>query len=157
MFRKFVVAAVLAGVLVLPAAAQAQPIRPSATVPILVLKAKSGATAAFAPVVIHGRAYPFLIDTGATVTMVNPAIARQAHLKTVGRTYTMCGVTGCSPARRVRLRNWSTGGQPLPNVVVSSAPIAGIGGHAFGLLGSDVLSQFGSVTINYAAGQLVLG
>ena len=60
-------------------------------------------------------------------------------------------------ARRVRVSNWNVGGVPLPNVVVSSAPIAGLNAHAFGLLGSDVLSRFGSVTIDYHDKQLILG
>jgi hypothetical protein len=58
----------------------------------------------------------------------------------------------------VRVSNWNVDGTvPLPTVVVSSSPIAGLNAPAFGLLGSDVLSQFGSVTINYATQQLTLG
>lgn len=125
-------------------------------IPIVVVKAR-GQVAVFAKIVIHGRAFPFQIDTGASVTLVDPAIARRLHLRTVGRAHKFCGVTGCSVARRVRLRHWSIGGQPLPNVVAASAPIAGTGGRAFGLLGSDVLSKFGSVTIDYRDRQLILG
>ncbi|MBV9683705.1 MAG: hypothetical protein JO046_18080, partial [Solirubrobacterales bacterium] len=56
-----------------------------------------------------------------------------------------------------RLSNWSIGGQPLPSVVASSSPIVGTGGFGFGLLGSDVLSRFGSVTIDYRDKLLTLG
>jgi hypothetical protein len=42
-------------------------------------------------------------------------------------------------------------------VVVSSSPIAGLNPHPFGLLGSDMLSRSGSVTIAYANKELILG
>jgi len=63
----------------------------------------------------------------------------------------------CALARRVRVSSWNVGGVPLPTVVVSSSPIAGLNAHPFGLVGSDVLSRFGSVTIDYANKQLILG
>jgi len=128
-----------------------------AAIPIVVVKTNSGATAALVQVVIHGRAVPMLIDTGATVSVINRTAARKLHLKTVGKPHEFCGVTGCALARRVRMSNWSVGGVPLPTVVVSSSPIAGLNAHPFGLLGSDVLSHFGSVTIDYANKELILG
>jgi predicted aspartyl protease len=128
-----------------------------ATVPIFVFHSKKGGTEAFAKVIIHGHAFPFLIDTGASTTLVNPTLAHRLHLKTVGRPHTFCGVTSCATARRVRLKRWSISGVPLPSAVVSSAPIVGTGGFGFGLLGSDVLSRFGSVTINYSGKTLTLG
>jgi predicted aspartyl protease len=128
-----------------------------AVVPIVVLHSKSGGTVVAAKVIIHGRPFAFLIDTGASVTLVNPTIARRLHLKTVGKPHTFCGVTGCAQARRVRLNRWSIGGQPLPNVVVSSSPITGASGFGFGLLGSDVLSKFGAVTIDYRDKTMTLG
>jgi predicted aspartyl protease len=129
----------------------------TSTVPLVILKAKDGETLALARVVIHGRAFPFLIDTGSSKTLVDDALARKLHLRTVGRPIKVTGV-GCSEgARKVRLRNWSIGGQPLPNIVATSSGIAGANGHAFGLLGSDVLSHFGAISIDYAHGQLTLG
>jgi predicted aspartyl protease len=129
-----------------------------ATIPIVVVHTKSGATAALVRVYIHGRLVPMLIDTGATVSVINSTAARALHLRTVGKRHRFCGVTGCALARRVRVSNWNVGGvEPLPTVVVSSAPIAGLNAHPFGLLGSDVLSRFGSITIDYAGKELILG
>ena len=139
------------------AVASARPARAAAAVHIVVLHSRSGGTVVAAKVVIHGHAFPFLVDTGASVTLVNPALAKRLHLRTVGKPHQFCGVTGCSSARRVRLSNWSIGGQPLPSVVASSSPIVGTGGFGFGLLGSDVLSRFGSVTIDYRDRLLTLG
>jgi predicted aspartyl protease len=161
--RRFIVAVCLSTVVGLAAlggaVASARPVgaHAASTVPIVVLHSKTGGTVVAAKVIIHGRPFAFLIDTGASVTLVNPTLARRLHLRTVGRPHRFCGVTGCATARRVRLKNWSIGGQPLPNVVVASSPIAGANGFGFGLLGSDVLSQFGAVTIDYRNHVMTLG
>jgi predicted aspartyl protease len=129
----------------------------ASVVPLQILKARDGETLALAVVKVHGRRFPFLIDTGSSKTLVDDALARQMHLKTVGRPIKVTGV-GCSEsARKVRLKNWSIGGQPLPNIVATSSVIAGSGGKAFGLLGSDVLSHFGAIGLDYAHGELTLG
>ena len=129
----------------------------ASVVHITVIRSRSGGVAAVAKVIIHGRAFAFLIDTGATKTLINPTIARRLHLRAVGRPHKFCGVTGCSTARRVRLSRWHIGGQPLPSVLVAVSPIAGTGGFGFGLLGSDVLSSFGAVTIDYRNKVMILG
>jgi predicted aspartyl protease len=129
----------------------------TSTAPLKVIKARDGEVLAFTRVIIHGRAFTFLVDTGSSKTFVDDALARQLHLKTVGRSIKVTGV-GCSEsARRVRVKNWSIAGQPLPNIVAVSSVLAGANGHAFGLLGSDVLSRFGIMSIDYAHGQLTLG
>jgi predicted aspartyl protease len=160
--RRFIVVASLVSAIALPGvvagvASATEAHAAQATVPLVVVKTKSGATAALVRVFIHGQLVPMLIDTGATVTVINRTAARKLHLRTVGKPHQFCGVTGCALARRVRLKNWNVGGVPLPSVVVSSSPIAGINAHPFGLLGSDVLSRFGSVTIDYANKELILG
>ena len=127
------------------------------TVPLVVVKTKDGSTAALVRVFINGQLIPMLVDTGATMTVVNHTAARRLHLKTVGKPHEFCGVTGCAPAPRVRVSNWNVVGVPLPGAVVLSSPIAGLNARPFGLLGSDVLSQFGSVTIDYRDKQLILG
>ena len=129
----------------------------ASTVPLVILKARDGERLALARVMIHGHAFPFLIDTGSSKTLVNDALAKKLHLKTVGRPIKVTGV-GCSEtARKVRLSRWTIGGQRLPSIVATSSVIAGSNGKAFGLLGSDVLSKFGTISIDYAHGALTLG
>jgi predicted aspartyl protease len=129
----------------------------ASTAPLVILKARDGETLALARVIIHGRAFPFLIDTGSSKTLVDVALVRKLHLKTVGKPINVTGV-GCSePATKVRLSRWSIGGQALPNIVATSSVIDGADGKAFGLLGSDVLSHFGTISIDYAHGVLTLG
>jgi predicted aspartyl protease len=129
----------------------------ASTIPLHIIRARDGEVLALAVVVIHGRRFPFLIDTGSSKTLVDVALARQLHLKHVGKPIKVTGV-GCSEAAsKVRISSWSIGGQPLPNIVATSSVIAGADGEAFGLLGSDVLSKFGTISIDYAAGSLTLG
>ncbi|MBV9945027.1 MAG: retropepsin-like domain-containing protein [Solirubrobacterales bacterium] len=137
--------------------ASVPPAHAAATVPVVIVKAKDGETLALVRVIVHGRAFPFLIDTGSSKTLLDVALARQLHLKTIGGPTKVTGV-GCSEAaHEVRLSRWSIGGQPLPSIVATSSVIAGTGGKAFGLLGSDVLSHFGAIGLDYAHGQLTLG
>jgi len=161
--RRFIVVASVVGVAALccvtsgVASASAVEAHAASVVQVVVVRTH-GAVAVAATVIIHGRAFPFLIDTGATTTLISPAIARRLHLKAIGKPGTVCGIGGCkSGAQRVRLSHWSIGGQPLPRVIVASAPIAGAGGSGFGLLGSDVLSRFGSITIDYKDQLMTLG
>jgi predicted aspartyl protease len=129
----------------------------AATVKLLILRARDGSTAALAPVVIHGHTFPFLIDTGATRSVVDTALMKKLHLSRVGAPIRVSGVGCTSTARNVRLLHWRIGSQALPAIVVTSTRIAGANGHAFGLLGSDVLSRFGAARIDYAHASLTLG
>src|ERR1700757_4277853 len=121
-------------------AASADSAHVASTVPLVVVRARDGEVAALAKVIIHGRAFPFLIDTGASVSLVDLALARRLGLKRIGKPVNVSGV-GCeSAAYRVRLSNWQIGNQTLPAIIATSTKIAGANGRAFGLLGSDVLS-----------------
>jgi predicted aspartyl protease len=147
-----VLTAAAGGVAASPRAAHA-----ASVVRLLILKSRDGQAAALARVVIHGHAFPFMIDTGATRSLVDVALARQLRLKTVGKP-TKLGAVGCnSGSRNVRLSRWRIGSQPLPPIIAASAPLPFAMGHAFGLLGSDVLSRFGAVTIDYSHAVLTLG
>ncbi len=152
-------ATVLAFATVGGASASAEPAdaHAASVVHITVIRSRTGGVLVGAKVFIHGRPFAFLIDTGASKTLINPTIARRLHLKAVGRPHRFCGVTGCTMARRVRLSHWRVGDQPLPSILVTSSPIAGTAGFGFGLLGSDVLSRFGAVTIDYRDRLLTLG
>ena len=129
----------------------------AATVRLLVIRTADGETAALAPVVIHGRTFPFLIDTGATRSVVDQALAKKLRLAKVGAPIRVSGVGCTSAARNVRLAGWRIGGQRLPAIIATTTRIAGANGRAFGLLGSDVLSRFGSAKIDYAHARLILG
>jgi predicted aspartyl protease len=129
----------------------------ASTVRLIVVHAADGETAALAPVVIHGHVFPFLIDTGATRSVVDLTLARRLGLGRVGAPIRVSGVGCTSTAHNVRLSGWRIGSQSLPTILATSTRIAGANGKAFGLLGSDVLSRFGAATIDYAHARLILG
>lgn len=162
MRRLFVLAGLVGAFIVaaasgdLPAFA-APPARTASTAPLRIVRAKDGEVLALARVIVHGRPFPFLIDTGSSKSLVDVALARQLHLKTVGKPIEVTGVGCTSAAHKVRLANWSIGGQPLPSTIATSTVVAGADGQALGLLGSDVLSRFGAIGIDYAHGVLTLG
>jgi predicted aspartyl protease len=159
--RRFIVVAGLVGAMFFAAGgvAAASPVEGHAAsvVHVVVIRPPDGSVAVAAKVFIHGRAFPFLIDTGATKSVLNPVIVRKLHLKLVGKPRKFCGVAACATGRRVHVSHWNIGGVALPSMNVDSTAIAGTGNIGFGLLGSDVLSKFGSVTIDYKAQTLTLG
>jgi predicted aspartyl protease len=160
--QHFTVIVTLIGVLALVApqgiaAASSETAHAATVIPVVVIK-RHGSVAVFTEIRIHGRPFLFQVDTGAERTLVDPAVTRQLHLA-LGAPVTGCGITGCAVAHRVRLENWSIGGQALPPTTAVSTLIFGAASRriGFGLLGSDVLSKFGSVTIDYLHGTMTLG
>jgi predicted aspartyl protease len=123
-------------------------------IPLLILKAKQGGRIALAPVEIHGHRYLFVLDTGAEYTVINTRVARALHLRAFGKPVRSQGV-GTAVGRLVRVGNWALGPQPLPGSIAVRENLQ-LPRRVAGLLGSDVLSRFGAVLINYANGTLIL-
>lgn len=143
------------------ASAALGPVNPSAspkpkhtTIRLRVLK-RSGSTVALADVVISGHPLVFIVDTGATTTLVTQAVATELKLPTVGKPVHVTGVAGGSVAHAVRVNTWTLGGSRLPasNVVTLADSVGGTAG----LLGSDILSRFGKITIDYERQTATLG
>ena len=129
-----------------------------ATIPIIVVKTQERRDGGARPRVHPRPPRPHAGRHGRDGDRDQPTAARHLHLKTVGKPPQVLRRDGLrTGAAGARLELERRRGVPLPTVVVSSAPIAGLNAHAFGLLGSDVLSRFGSVTIDYAAKELILG
>lgn len=140
------------------------PVTPSATpspkpasIPLRVVK-EAGEALVLAPVTVKGKEYAFIVDTGASVTLVSESFAKEAGLEPNGKTLPITGIGGGSAARLADVSGWSLGKAELPTITV------GIGISTFsptakiaGLLGSDVLSTFGKVTIDYSAAKAYLG
>ncbi len=97
----------------------------------------------------------FTLDTGAALSAVDPVLARAARLRTTGASVTV-GSVGCVQSySQVGSGSWSVGGTPIAAQTLISVSLGAMG--IKGLLGSDALSTFGAVVLDYGAGAVFLG
>jgi hypothetical protein len=112
-----------------------------------------------AAVCIGGQGpYPFAIASGTGTSVVTPSLASALQLAATGSRLALRGVTCTTTAPLVRVPSWSLGPLSLAgqDVVVASVPTLGLAYPPVGLIGSDVLSRFGAVRIDYQGERLVL-
>lgn len=111
-------------------------------------------------VCLNGKGpFPFIIDTGAAFSVVATQLANQLDLPHIGPAERAGGI-GCTLSTQpVSISSWSVGGVPLTpqNLVATTQPYFGVKGQPDGLVGSDVLSRFGAVRLDFAAKTLTLG
>jgi len=111
------------------------------------------------PVEIDGHGpYSFALDTGASTSLVDSQVARELGVRTTGRRQRIAGVGSVSQVASIKVKEWSVGGVKLPptTIVEANLPFGNASGGVQGLLGSDMLSQFDIVTIDYDNSRLVL-
>ena len=114
---------------------------------------------ALVPVRINGKGpYAFALDTGASQSLVDSQVAGELRVQKTGKKERFAGASSISTAIEIRVKNWSVGHVKLPPTVISEAnlPMGNASGGVQGLLGSDMLSQFDIVTIDYDHSRLVL-
>jgi len=118
-----------------------------------------GEVVVVASVDIGGRGpYPFVVDTGASDTVVSRDLDRTFHFHQITRAVTVAAVGCSSKASLVRVRHWSTGGVSLPAGAALDLkdPLGTSNAGPIGILGSSALSRFGQITIEYARQRLIL-
>ncbi len=128
-------------------------------VPLRVVKGGNHTTLAVVPVYIGTKGpYDFALDTGASVSVVDLAVVRQIGLKRVAKVGGFTGIKSTTSATIVRVPRWKAGDVALPAASIASVSLADSLGNAGlkGLLGSDVLSRYDVVTIDYRGGELRL-
>lgn len=145
--------------------ARRQPTAPPAaqskehSVPLVVERGGNGAVIALVPIHILGKGpYPFALDTGASQSVIGQHVAQELRLATAGVTGPISGVFLTERADLVKVPQWRVGDVHLPAATVMSLPLrhkSESDGLA-GLLGSDMLSHFGAVTIEYERQLLIL-
>ena len=129
------------------------------TVPIKIIKGPANDTLAQVSVTIAGSGpYPFIVDTGASETLIARPLAVRLHLPRAGAQQSVSGVGGSAVVIPVALSAWRVGDVPLPKATVASGAVPSDRGEGAmeGLLGSDIWSQFGRITIDYNAATLTI-
>ena len=125
----------------------------------LTVSVVAGQVAEAVNVCIGGRGpFPFILDSGAGQSTIDATLARQLHLASAGPATQFAGVGCTGTAEPVLAGAWSLDGVPLApqQLVAATLPQVGGKGEPDGLLGSDVLSRFGGVRIDFEPGALVL-
>jgi predicted aspartyl protease len=128
-------------------------------VPLRVVSGPGGVFA-FLEVYIRGEGpFAFTVDTGASNSVVDFDVVRKLGLKTIGDPVAVTGITCRGEAGRLRMRRWRAGAIRLPagEIQAIDMPEPGGGIEIDGLLGSDVLSSFGAITVDYESERLLLG
>jgi hypothetical protein len=125
------------------------------TVPMPVVQS-GPVTYEYVPVCIGGQGpFPFILDTGASGSVVDTTLAEQLGLAAGGSIVgqgVSCSVTG----QTVSLADWSLGSVSLDPQSAIRIAIPGFGASdaPAGLLGSDVLSRFGAARLDFASHSL---
>jgi predicted aspartyl protease len=131
------------------------------TIPLQVIQAPNGSTLALVPVYIDGKGpFAFALDTGASQSTLDLDLVHRLDLPLAGSAGRVVGVAGAERAQAVKLQQWRVGDVQLPPRTAITVDLPGpnqSGTGLDGLLGSDVLSQFGVITVDYQRQQLILG
>lgn len=127
------------------------------TTQVKILRGGGGTAMVLVPVTIDGEGpYDFALDTGAGITLIDTQLADDLQLPVAGDSAQVAGVGGTQDVTPVHVDSWSAGNITLPTANIGRTGLASFkqGSGVRGLLGSDILSSFGKITINYDTGQL---
>jgi Aspartyl protease len=127
------------------------------TTQVKILHGGGGTAMVLVPLTIGGEGpYDFALDTGAGITLIDTQLANQLDLSVTGDPQQVTGVGGSQQITPVHIDSWSAGDITLPSADVGRTELASFNSSSGvrGLLGSDILSRFGRVTINYDTGEL---
>jgi hypothetical protein len=121
----------------------------------LTVVAQQGGVVAYAPIKFDGsRPQLLVVDTGAAISSISTPLARSLHLVSADRNVEFPAF-GC-PAMLAEVASgpWMLGATSVPPQLLATLPVSGL--RVSGLFGSDVMSSFGVVVIDYRAARLLL-
>src|SRR5262245_4652341 len=107
---------------------------------------------------IDGVSKRFVLDTGASATVIARELAKELALKSIEK-HSARGAGGDVEVSLVAVKSLDVGGAVVHDVTCAASDISGIeerlGGHIDGVLGFNFLSRF-KLTIDYKAKKLIL-
>jgi predicted aspartyl protease len=108
---------------------------------------------------VNGRGpFKFVLDTGASMTVVSPSVARRAGVALSGPRASAAGAGPRVPARLARLRSLEIGPVRATRLTVAILSLGALNRatrlELGGIIGYNLLRRY-RVTIDYAAGRLV--
>lgn len=116
---------------------------------------------AIAEVTIHRTRYPFIIDTGAGSTVISAALSKKLGLASEGKGHQSAGLACENPSQPAAIDDWHLGPLNLGRRTIESEPFGPhgtVGAHpVVGLLGSDVLHDLGSLTLDFTLRTIAVG
>jgi predicted aspartyl protease len=131
----------------------------SRTLPVHVVRYATGRTLVLAGVCLSGQGpFDFVVDTGASTTVIDRSVADRVDLGDRSAPFTITAIGSCRRSVVVaHTARWSVGGVDLaPQPVIVGPLRIPYLPTVVGLLGSDVLSSFGSVRFDFSAQTLTL-
>ena len=123
----------------------------------LTVSTVAGQVAESLDVCIDGQGpFPFVLDSGAGQSTIDAGLAKRLHLPSAGPASQFAGVGCTGTALPVGVGSWSLDGVTLAPQQLTAATLPQIGGKGepVGLIGSDVLSRFGAVRIDFTSDAL---
>jgi len=129
------------------------------TTSVQILRGGGGTAMVLVPVTIDGHGpFNFALDTGAGITLIDTQLADELHLPVTGGSTQVSGVGGSQDITPVHIDAWNAGKITLPSADIGKTGLSSFKDNADvrGLLGSDILSRFGRVTINYNTAELTV-
>jgi predicted aspartyl protease len=137
----------------------APPVAGQATLVPIAVNHHGDSTIALISTCIDGRGpFPLIVDTGASTSELDSRLAKTLHLPAAGKRTKVSGASCTTAVSPVKVSSWSIGSMALQGQTVTSSSIPNFGLHRApaGLLGSDVLSRFGAIRLDFKAQKLVL-
>ncbi len=143
-----------------PGCAPSQPAvgRPS-VLAVRIVRIDTGAAVLVNACIDGAGPFPFVIDSGSSFSVIDERLSGRFHLQQVGAPEQAAGIACSTTVVPEQLSSWSVGGLALRPQIVFSASLPNLEPNQplAGVIGSDVLSRFGSVRIDYQARTVSLG
>ena len=129
--------------------------QPQDVLPLAVLDAQ-GSAVAVATVTIGTHTVRLELDSGSAISTLSPSQVAKAGLVPQHKKFSVEGIGGTVKAPIEGVGAWELGTVKLVPEGLAELSLPGQLGNIQGLLGADVLSQFGAVTLDYTDGTLAI-